>query len=58
MENIQWIQDMTAENLAEFLARNTKCKCCVHDPVKCEDTCRNGILKWLESEKEECNLES
>lgn len=55
MNNKEWLNSLSNEELADFLS-NAGCDFCVHThDSKCEPPvyCYDGILQWLEQEREE-----
>lgn len=56
MKNIEKIQQMSAEELAEFL-ENSRCCCAYNDTDRRDNrSCEQGIAAWLEQEAEKPSI--
>lgn len=55
MTKLQQLQNLTLDEMAEFLLEHTCCSCCTRrDYESCYDVsdCKTHIKEWLESEVE------
>ena len=52
MTNLEWIQQMNAGELAEFLDGFIRCRCCNNDKDYFREDCASGIWVWLQTERD------
>ena len=50
MTNYDLIQNMSLEEMAEYICHHYKCRKCDWEHKTCSGKCVEGIKRWLESE--------